>query len=467
MKRKSVLLCAVLAVVLAVSLALVGCGGSSPVVTGIYKTDNGYTVYYSDGTSSTLESDGSSEITIDDLYERYKEEYGDISYEEFLQKYLSVDVSTDNSSTINNELRSSVIVNAEFTVSEQGIFGSVSRGISISTGSGVIYRIDDDYTYIITNYHVVYNSEANSDNGNDNIARSIYVYLYGSEGTPSATGRYDSQGYPIYEYGDTALTCEYVGGAATADLVLLRVRTEDMMRINSGVTAVQFADGYRVGETAIVIGNSEGQGISVSQGIVSVDRENVTLSDVDGTSRVYQLMRVDAAAYQGNSGGGVFNAEGQLIGILNSGSQQAQLINNAIPVETVAGVAENIYYYATDGDDSTAGVYKVTLGVTVSSSDSRYEYDASSGYGTIRETITVQSVTSGSLAEEMGLRTGDVLQSVTIDGVTYAIDRQYDLSDALYRLQPGETVSISYLRGGEAGTSSTVTASADDCSKVA
>ena len=464
MKRKNILLAAVLAVVLAAALALAGCGGTTPVVTGIYATDNGYIVYYSDGTMSTL-AGGGSEITIDELYERYKEEYGDISYEEFLQKYLTVDVGADNASVINGLLRSSVVVYSEFTVSDTR-FGQVSRGIEVSEGSGVIYRIDDDYTYIITNYHVVYNAAANTDNGDSNIARALHCYLYGSEGGYSFTKRYDAQGYPIVEYGSGALACEYVGGSATADLVLLRVKTGELRRINAGAVAVQFAEDYRVGKTAIVIGNAEGLGTSVTEGIVSVDRENVSLSDVDGVTRTYQLMRVDAAAYGGNSGGGVFDAEGKLIGILNSGSREAQNINFAIPVETVAGVTENIYYSATDGDDSTEGVYKVTLGVTVQYDNSRYEYDASTGYGSIRETITVQGVTGGSLADEMGLQSGDVLQSVTIDGKTYSIDRQYDLDDALYRLQPGESCSLTYLRDGKVCESSTVLAEAGDCSAI-
>lgn len=464
MKRKNILLAAVLAVVLAAALAFAGCGSTTPVVTGIYATDNGYIVYYSDGTMSTL-AGGGSEITIDELYERYKEEYGDISFEEFLQKYLTVDVGADNASVINGLLRSSVVVYSEFTVSDTR-FGQVSRGIEVSEGSGVIYRIDDDYTYIITNYHVVYNAAANTDNGDSNIARALHCYLYGSEGGYSFTKRYDAQGYPIVEYGSGALACEYVGGSATADLVLLRVKTEELRRINAGAVAVQFAEDYRVGKTAIVIGNAEGLGTSVTEGIVSVDRENVSLSDVDGVTRTYQLMRVDAAAYGGNSGGGVFDAEGKLIGILNSGSREAQNINFAIPVETVAGVTENIYYYATDGDDSTEGVYKVTLGVTVQYDNSRYEYDASTGYGSIRETITVQGVTGGSLADEMGLQSGDVLQSVTIDGKTYSIDRQYDLDDALYRLQPGESCSFTYLRDGKVCESSTVLAEAGDCSAI-
>ena len=295
---------------------------------------------------------------------------------------------------------------------------------------------------------VVYNADANADNGDSNIARTLHCYLYGSEGTPTATNRYDSQGYPIYSYGSNALACEYVGGSATADLVLLRVKTEELRRINAGAVAVQFAEDYRVGETAIVIGNAEDLGTSVTEGIVSVDREKVRLSDVDGVTRT------------------VFDAEGKLIGILNSGSREAQNINFAIPVETVAGVAENIYYYATDGDDSTEGVYKVTLGVTVQYDNSRYEYDASTGYGSIRETITVQSVTGGSLADEMGLQSGDVLQSVTIDGKTYFIDRQYDLDDALYRLQPGESCSLTYLRDGKVCESSTVLAEAGDCSAI-
>ena len=443
---------ALLALLLTAGLALSGCAGEPYVTsvcqTGTDGTDTIYTVYYSDGSTTTFTAtngaDGSA-LTIADVYEKYCREYGEISYEEFLDKYLTV--NTDSSALIvQGILRSSVTVYSEFAVTQIGMFG-FSTGISLGIGSGVVYRIEDEYTYLVTNYHVVYNENANKDNGS-NIGRKIYCYLYGSESTPVSTGSRDEQGYLVYDYGVYAIECEYVGGTINNDLAVLRAKTEDVRAINPDVQAVRTAEDYSVGETAIAIGNTEGQGISVTQGIVSVDSETIDL-ELGGITRSYRLLRIDTAIYGGNSGGGLFNMNGELIGITNAGNTQEQNINYAIPVQTVRGTVENILYFFNDGISTTTGLNKPALGVTVTEENARYVYDATRGSGSICADIVVDSIEGGSLAEQWALQEGDRLVALIIRGTEYPLDRAYEISDLLLLARPGDALQMQIERAGE------------------
>lgn len=104
-----------------------------------------------------------------------------------------------------------------------------------------------------------------------------------------------------------------------------------------------------------------------------------------------------------NSGGGLFNSDGELIGITNAGADSYENVCCAIPVSVVSGVADNIIYYATDGDESTEGVYAADSGITVEGRNAKYSLD-SSGIGSITEEIYVTSVESGSAADDQFLR---------------------------------------------------------------
>lgn len=415
-----------------------------------------YTITYSDGSTSTFtvtngkDGTNATSITVSDLFEEYKAQYGDITYDEFLKLYLAT--GTDDSATINKTLQSSLKFYSEFytTTTTSSMWGGASqkKSVSVSSGSGVIYKIDDSsdgYVYVLTNYHVVYSSSANSDNGS-NLARKVYGYLYGSESEPTQTSSTDENGYVKYNYGDYAISFEYVGGAIEYDLAVLRAKKTDVFAINQNVKAITFADSYYVGETAYAIGNAEDEGISVTKGIVSVDNEYITL-DIDGTSRQYRSIRIDTALYEGNSGGGLFNKYGQLIGITNAGDKTDENINYAIPVQIVKNVVENILDYY---DGSTAStVKKFTFGITVSSTDSKYVYDAVSGYGKIKETINIQSVSADSVAQTIGLKAGDVINAITINGKTHAVDRYFEIGDLSLAIRTNDTISITYVRDNQ------------------
>lgn len=487
MKRKAKILAvlctaALMTGVCAFSACIIG--ERSVYVTSIEATSSDgsgqtYTVYYSDGTASeftvkngTDGSDGAagaagrdgSDLTVEDIYAKYVEEYGEISYADFLSLYLSV--NTDNSAVIAECMLSSVKVYSEFvegTYIQTGLAGyRKTYDTALYTGAGIIWRIDGDYTYIVTNYHVVFDSSADeTKNGGSQIARTITCYLYGSEYTPYTTDSKDADGYSVIEYGDYAVECEYVGGSINCDLAVLRAETDDLKALNGDIKQVTVADEYYVGQTAIAIGNPENGGISVTEGIVSVDNEYIKLS-LDGTARYYRSIRIDTALYSGNSGGGLFNADGKLIGITNAGASDDENINYAIPLQIVKGAVGNILYYYGDEDASTVGAYKITLGVTVLSQNSRYVYDSAKGCGKIVEDVVLGEVASGSIADLMGLAAGDYVTAVTVDGSEYPCLRSFDISDAILTMRSGSSISVAYTRGGQECISAEYTVKSSD-----
>ncbi len=418
-----------------------------------------YTITYTDGRTSTFtitngrngidgeDGDDSPTISIDELYARYRLENPTATYEEFLKEFLSVEVDI-NSVTINKLLSSSVKIYSEFTITKT----DETNALSVGAGSGVIYKITDDYTYIITNFHVIYESKQNT---TSKIARKMVCYLYGSELTPKDTGTTDKDGYAIYDYGNNGIECEFVGGSITKDIAVLKVETSVIKGVNENITAVEFADSYHVGETAIAIGNAKDDGISVTKGIVSVDCERVQLQ-IDETIRVYDLLRMDTPLYQGNSGGGLFNVEGKLIGITNAGDTKDQNVNFAVPLDTVKNSVENILHY------KNGYINKILFGIVVELTDSKYVYNKVTGYGQIVEELTISTIEENSLASSLGLQVKDILTALNVNGTPCEIYRDYILTDKILTLRQGDSISITYTRNGVSYTTANYVIKAED-----
>jgi len=470
-KSKIQHICAlVLTLILCACLLFGGCSiGSAKTITGIEKTGSSgltdiYTITYSDGSTYNFYvengKDGADATspTILDIYNQYVALYGEISYADFLQLYLKTD-KVDNSAVINKCLQSCLKLYTEFTVTSTSGWYQVTKGVSISCGSGVVYKIDNDYTYVLTNYHVVYNASANADNGGY-IARSIHGYLYGSDGTPTATSE-TNNGYKVYDYGNYAIEFEYVGGSVDYDIAIIKAKTSDVVAINENVKAVTLAESYHVGQTAIAIGNPENEGISATEGIVSVDNEFINLN-IDGTTRSYRSIRIDTAIYEGSSGGGLFDSSGNLIGLTNAGDNDDQNVNYAIPLDIVKNVVNNIMLYY-DGTNAST-VKKPKFGVTIDTSNSKYVYDQTTGYGYIKETISVDSVTSGSIFDTLGLKSGDVLVSIFLNGNEITLNRYYEIDNVLLQLRANDTVSVKYRRAGVTATTGEYTILSTDIS---
>ena len=445
--RKSILFTLLLILTLTFT-CFCGCslldGQDKLTVVSVVKTQtNGlvdtYTITYSDGSKFTFDitngKDG-ADMDIQAIYQAYLEIYPNATYEEFLRDILGSGESS-NVLAINKALLSSAKIYTEFTqlITPWPI---TAYDTSISIGSAVVYKIDSDYTYFITNYHVVYNNSAIEEN---KLPKKIVCYLYGSENAPQQTSAKDENGYTIYNYGAYAIECEYVGGSIKADIAVVKAPTSRVKEINENVKEITFADSYCVGETAIAIGNPRGEGISVAEGIVSVDNEYISLS-MDGTSRSYRSIRIDTAIYNGSSGGGLFNKDGKLIGITNAGDGEDQNINYAIPLSIVKNTVENIMYYK---DNAKI----ITLGVVVVSSNSKYVFDEQKGYGEIVETITVNEISAGSISEQLGLAVGDVLTHIVVNGTEYKINRMFNIGDMLYTVRSGDAISFKLTRNGQ------------------
>ena len=161
-----------------------------------------------------------------------------------------------------------------------------------TAGSGVIYRLEDDGSaFIVTNHHVVYDSDSDTEN---RVSDKIYVYLYGME----------DEAY--------AIPATYVGGSANYDIAVLRVDQSEILKNAAemgAAAAVTIADSDEVvpGMTAIAIGNPSASdtdlgGISVTRGIVSVDSEYITMTASNDSSKVtFRVIRTDAPVNSGNS----------------------------------------------------------------------------------------------------------------------------------------------------------------------
>ncbi len=476
-KTKKIIFITLLLSLLMVVFGLVGCSNNSTnnqvYVLSIIKTDtvglvDTYTITYSDGTTSTFEItngengidgvDGEN-LDIDEIYAKYLELNPNTTYEDFLKEVLSV--NTDgNATTINKALKSSAKIYTEFTQNYRINPVQTTKETAIYLGSAVVYKTDSNYTYFITNYHVVYNVSATEQ---DKIAKKIVVYLYGSESEPVLTNTKDSDGCTVYNYGNYGIECEYVGGSVTCDIAIVKAKNTDINKVNDNIDTITFAKDYHVGETAIAIGNPEGEGLSVTEGIVSVDNENISLA-IDGTTRNYRSIRIDTSIYNGSSGGGLFNSNGELIGITNAGDGEDQNVNYAIPVEIVKSAVENIMFFAENGEKNAK---KITLGITVTSSNSKYVYNETFGYGEIIENVYISTVNDNSISQSMGLVAGDRIISVTINDKTQTINRYFEIGDILMQIRSGDVISINYERAGAEAVSSSYTVENQDLSVIA
>ena len=320
-----------------------------------------------------------------------------------------------------------------------------------TTGSGVIYQLEaDGSAFIVTNHHVVYDSSSNTDN---HISDKIYIYLYGLE----------DEAY--------AIPATYVGGSANYDIAVLRVDKSEVLKdaVATGAAAaitVANSDELTPGMTTIAIGNPSASdtdlgGISVTKGIVSVDSEYITMTASDNSGQVqFRVIRIDAPVNSGNSGGGLFNDEGELIGIVNAkiSSSSVENIGYAIPSSVVRAIADNIidYCYGKDCESVMRGI----LGITIETSAYSTAYDTETGLLVRYEEISVHEVTTGGLGESI-LKAGDVIKSITIGDKTVTVTRQHHLIDAMLDVRVGDTVSIVIVRDGtEQTVSTTIT---EDC----
>lgn len=331
-------------------------------------------------------------------------------------------------------------------------------------GSGVIVKDTGTEAYIVTNYHVVYAENAAD---SSKIAENIWVYFYG---TLYPSSYENAIKYPEYKL--DAVDAVYVGGSLDNDIAVLKLSGDSYAAYkNSGATVAEIASSAMVaaGDTAIAIGNPKGAGISATSGIVSVDSETISVEIKTNTATYLRVMRIDTAVNSGNSGGGLFDAEGRLIGIVNAKTSDTKIenISYAIPTDVAISVANSIIDNQGTAFDKTAT--KISIGITVEITDTKavkkeyktyqvIEADNADGYEIAEKTayrtlivneITVKEINEGSLASSIGLKIGDVLKTVSVGGREYPVERLFTVSDALFNARAGQNLVITVDRNGE------------------
>lgn len=410
-----------------------------------------YTVYYSNGTTSlfTVENGKDGEDGKDLTLESIKQycQANNIDFETFLKEFLTIDNSQSIQQATATAIQSAVSVWCEFPVRDY-----YSKDTSVACGAGVIYQINDSYAYIITNYHVVYYTKCQT---NNKIANKIHIFQYGTSEHAYETGNNDANGYPEIAYGEGAVEAEFIGGALNYDIAVLKVATADLLKYNEHAKAVTVANDYTLAETAIAIGNPETEGISVTSGIISVESEEIEMTGADDiTTCEFRVMRIDAAVNGGNSGGGLFNINGELIGIVNAKVVDSKIDNiaYALPYDNVTKVADNLIYYY-EKTNQTVKVKKLILDIKVYAENMRSIYNLETNTTTLKEDIVVHSVSNTSnnthgvgIGYLIGLQAGDIIKSISINGEEHILTRMFELSDWLLAVRPGDKVILTIER---------------------
>ena len=433
MKRKKIITSLILIFIIA--LTLTGCNIKNN--SNVTKEKNAYELAVDEGFNGSLNEwllsmvDTSSYKSIYDLAVNEGLFSGSLS--EFIASLKGEKGDNGIEDAANYTINNIVRVTSKFTVTTtirdfwSGRTQTRTQEAS-SAGSGVIIEDDKEngVAYIVTNYHVVYYV-----NGDNKISNDIYVYLYGME------------------YDTFKIKAKYIGGSMTYDIAVLKI--EDDIYKNSGAysATIGSSNNLKVGSSVIAVGNPEANGISVTSGVISVPSETITMTASDEMTKIdFRVIRIDAAVNSGNSGGGLFNSEGELIGIVNAKSVDESIegMCYAIPINVAYAVAKKIIDTC-DGVNTTT-IKKVSLGANYVIVSSKAIYDVATKTTTITQEIMIDDVSLLSSAYGV-LKKNDIIINVTYNDITYPITNIYSLEDVLLKCSNGDSINLYIKRDNE------------------
>ncbi len=336
---------------------------------------------------------------------------GYITYQ-FLEKKLS-----ESNTIVEKTTNTTGVVKCsnDIKLDETGIATSVGKiydatvtiqnyqnGRLTSSGSGFIYKKEGEYAYLLTNHHVV------------DKATKLLITLSN----------------------DDQIEGEVLGSDEYLDLAVVRVSSEKITQI----ATIGTSENSNIGDTVFTVGTPIGYEYrgSVTKGTLSGKNRMVTVSINANSDWVMNVLQVDAAINPGNSGGPLLNAQGEVIGInsLKLVEDEIEGMGFAIPIE----------YAMKYIDDLEAGreLERPFIGITMLNvTDSYRVYQ----YGIrldpeIEEGVVVTGVSTGSGAEQAGLKKGDVITAVNGTSVSNAAYLKY----LLYQHEVGDTIEITYIR---------------------
>ena len=279
-----------------------------------------------------------------------------------------------------------------------------------SQGSGVIYKKDGEYAYIVTNTHVI------------NGAKKVDIRLADGTKVPG----------------------EIVGTDTYSDIAVVKISSEKVSAV------AEFGDSSQltVGETAIAIGSPLGSEYAntVTQGIVSSLNRTVSLKSEDGQAISTKAIQTDTAINPGNSGGPLINIQGQVIGITSSkiasnGGTSVEGLGFAIPSNDAIHIIEQL--------EKNGKVTRPALGIQMVNLSNLNASDLQKLNipGNVTSGVVVRSVQTNMPANGH-LQKYDIITKVDDN----AISSTTDLQSALYSHSIGDSMTVTYYRNGKEET---------------
>lgn len=381
--------------------------------------------------------------------ERVKNGLSELSFLEFAEQYLSYDGETlaeadSLQASINRSLKAGVSIAATFTVKKTS-YDFFGRPTGTTTeqetyfGAGAIIDIDKEAgnAYVVTNCHVIYN-----DTAVNKIAENVYLFLYGQDGE--------------YDVANCGITAKVIGASQSYDIALLKVEGSQILE-DSAAEAAEFtaADDVYMGETVYAIGNPQGYGMSATQGIISKESEmisiNLSSSNYNQNVKQYRVIRTDAAINSGNSGGGLFDKSGKLVGIVNSKSSSTGVDNLgfALPASNVRRLVKLMLDNNNlNGFDGNNGVSRAYLKAEYDAQAKPSKWNEANSRYEIYESVKV-TVAGDGLEVDDAIRNIKILNGKGETVEDKEVTRIYHVDDVLLSARPGYSAVITVSRGGE------------------
>ncbi|MEK4496412.1 S1C family serine protease [Ureibacillus sp. FSL W8-0352] len=284
-----------------------------------------------------------------------------------------------------------------------------SRETEAGSGSGVIYKVDGNKAYIVTNYHVVEN------------AKQLEVTL--ADGTKE--------------------NAELIGSDIWTDLAVVSIPSKNV----EVVAEFGDSDVLKQGETVIAIGNPLGLDFygSVTTGVISGKERSVPV-DLNGDGYVdweTEVLQTDAAINPGNSGGALVNIAGELVGInsMKIAESTVEGLGFSIPINTVIPIIEEL--------EQHGEVKRPTMGIgllDLTDVPAFYQKQTLKLPEEVTTGVVVTEVVPGSPADRAGVEQYDVI--VEMDG--QKIENSIDLRQHLYNeTEIGDTLKMKVYRAGK------------------
>ena len=300
--------------------------------------------------------------------------------------------------------------------SQNSLFGSTDTDTDTNTeqvsseGSGVIYKKEGNFAYLVTNTHVI------------NGAKKVDIRLADGTKVPG----------------------DIVGSDTYSDIAVVKIAADKV------TTVAEFGDSNQltVGETAIAIGSPLGSEYAntVTQGIVSSLNRNVSLKSEDGQAISTNAIQTDTAINPGNSGGPLINIQGQVIGITSSkiasnGGTSVEGLGFAIPANDVINIIKQL---EKDGKVTrpALGIHMVNLSNLNTTDLQKLKLP-----GNVTSGVAVRSVQKNMPANGH-LQQYDVITKID----DKAISSTTELQSALYSHSIGDEMTVTYYRNGKEET---------------